>query len=103
MSVPRPAPVTNEMLEDCLQAVHRLEGQGRTGALEEIAAFARIAPATARQVLGELQARGLVQNGKPDDVSLTDEGRRQASGVLRRHRLSERLFVDILGLPWDRV
>ena len=98
-----PSALTNEMLEDCLQAVHRLEGQGRTAALEEVAAFARIASATARQVLDELQARGLVQNGKPDDVSLTDEGRRQASGVLRRHRLSERLFADILGLPWDRV
>lgn len=97
-----PAP-TDEMLEDCLQAVHRLETQGRTADLQELAAFARIPPASAGQVLGELEARGLVQNGKPDCVRLTEEGRRQAAGVLRRHRLSERLFADILGLPWDRV
>jgi len=95
--------LTDEMLEDCLQAVHRLQGQGRTADLKEVAAFARITPAAASHVLGELQARGLVQNGTPDNVTLTDEGRRQAAGVLRRHRLSERLFADILGLPWDRV
>lgn len=95
--------LTDEMLEDCLQAVHRLEGQGCAASVQEVAAFAGITPASVHRALGELQTRGLVQNGKPDCVSLTEEGRRQAAGVLRRHRLSERLFADILGLPWDRV
>ncbi len=99
----RPPALTDEMLEDCLQAVHRLEGKGDTAAMNEVAAFARITPATAGRVLVELQARGLVQNGTPDSVTLTEEGRRQAAGILRRHRLSERLFADILGMPWDRV
>ena len=99
---PTPPP-SDEMLEDCLQAVQRLEGQGRAANLQEVAAFAGITPASAIQAVGELLVRGLVQNGKPDCVSLTQEGRRQAAGVLRRHRLSERLFADILGLPWDRV
>ena len=98
-----PPAVTDEILEDCLQAVHRLEGQGRVADPKEVAVFARITPASADQALGELQTRGLVQNGHPDTVSLTEEGRRQAVGLLRRHRLSERLFADILGLPWDRV
>jgi DtxR family transcriptional regulator, Mn-dependent transcriptional regulator len=99
---PSPAP-TDEMLEDCLQAVQRLEGQGRVVDLKDVADFARITPAFAGQALEELEARGLVQNGTPNCVSLTEEGQRQAAGVLRRHRLSERLFADILGLPWDRV
>lgn len=100
--VETPAP-TVEMLEDCLQAVHRLEGQGGGASLREVAAFARITPAVADQALRDLQARGLVQKGAGDAVLLTEEGRRQAAGILRRHRLSERLFADILGLPWDRV
>ncbi len=98
-----PSAMTDEMLEDCLQAVYRLEGQGRSADLGEVAAFARIAPVTAQGALRELQVRGLVENGQPGCVALTEEGRRQARGVLRRHRLSERLFADILGLPWDRV
>jgi DtxR family Mn-dependent transcriptional regulator len=98
-----PPAITDEMLEDCLQAIHRLEGQARTADLTEVAAFARITPASASRALGELQARGLLQNGTPDRATLTAEGRRHAMGVVRRHRLSERLFADILGLPLDRV
>ena len=103
MHLPHPAPPTDEVLEDCLQAIHRLEGQGGAANLREVAAFARITPATASEALRDLQDRGLVLNGQPGSVSLTGEGRRQAAGVLRRHRLSERLFADVLGLPWDRV
>jgi DtxR family Mn-dependent transcriptional regulator len=103
MASPRPTALTDELLEDCLQAVHRLEAPGCGARLEDVAAFARVTPAAVRDALGELEARGLVQNGPPGGVTLTGEGRRQAIGILRRHRLSERLFADILGLPWDRV
>ena len=103
MPSPRPTPLSDEVLEDCLQAVHRLEGAGRGEGLGRVAAFARVTEAAAREALQELGARGLVQNGQPGGLTLTPEGRRQAVGILRRHRLSERLFADILGLPWDRV
>ncbi len=103
MASPRPAAMTDEILEDCLQAVHRLEAAGRGADVGEVAAFARVTPATTHDAFQELQARGLLQNGQPGGVTLTGEGRRQALGILRRHRLSERLFADILGLPWDRV
>ncbi len=103
MPRPHPASVTDEMLEDCLQALHRLEGQRRAAAPEDVADFARTTPATAIAALRELETRGLLQNGGPGNITLTDEGRRQAAGILRRHRLSERLFADVLGLSWDRV
>jgi DtxR family Mn-dependent transcriptional regulator len=96
-------PVTDEMLEDCLQAVHRLESRGCPADVAAMATFARISPETAQQVLAELESRGLVANGQPERVALTAEGERLAAGVLRRHRLSERLFADLLGMPWDRV
>jgi DtxR family Mn-dependent transcriptional regulator len=91
------------MLEDCLQAIHRLDGQGRPADPAEVATFAHLTPAAAAQALHELEARGLLQDGSSGTVALTEEGRRQAAGIVRRHRLSERLFADILGLPWDRV
>ena len=103
MASPRPTALTDEILEDCLQAVHRLEEPGRGADLGGVAAFARVTPDVVRDALRELASRGLVENGQPGGVTLTGEGRRQAAGILRRHRLSERLFADILGLPWDRV
>jgi DtxR family Mn-dependent transcriptional regulator len=103
MTLPRPTAPTDELLEDCLQAVHRLEAPGLGARTEDVAGFARVTVAAVRDALEELAARGLVKNGLPQGVTLTDEGRRLAAGILRRHRLSERLFADILGLPWDRV
>jgi DtxR family Mn-dependent transcriptional regulator len=94
--------VTDEILEDCLQAVQRSADQGRAATPEDITAFARISSPTADAALRELRVRGLLE-AKTDHLALSDEGRRQAAAVLRRHRLSERLLTDVLGLPWDRV
>jgi DtxR family Mn-dependent transcriptional regulator len=97
-----PSGLTDEILEDCLQALHRLEAQGRSVAAD-VAAFAQLTPEVADHALHELEARGLVAPDGPEQIRLTPEGTRQAAGVIRRHRLSERLFADVLGLPWDRV
>jgi DtxR family Mn-dependent transcriptional regulator len=36
-------------------------------------------------------------------LHLTDSGRDYATAVLRRHRLAERLLVDVLKVPWSQV
>jgi DtxR family transcriptional regulator, Mn-dependent transcriptional regulator len=36
-------------------------------------------------------------------LALTDTGRTRALTLLRRHRLTERLFTDLLGLDWVRA
>jgi len=33
---------------------------------------------------------------------LTDKGRTLAISVMRKHRLAERLLVDVIGLPWRK-
>jgi DtxR family Mn-dependent transcriptional regulator len=94
--------VTDEILEDCLQAVQRSAEQGRPATAADVTAFARIPASTAEAALRELRVRGLLDS-EAGGLALSDEGRRQAAAVIRRHRLSERLLTDVLGLPWDRV
>jgi DtxR family Mn-dependent transcriptional regulator len=36
-------------------------------------------------------------------LELTDEGRRLATRVMRKHRLAERLLTDVIGLDWEDV
>ena len=36
-------------------------------------------------------------------LHLTDKGRSLATTVVRRHRLAERLLVDVIGLEWEKV
>jgi DtxR family transcriptional regulator, Mn-dependent transcriptional regulator len=95
--------VSDEVLEDCLQAVHRSALDNSATTIETIAAFARISPALTEAALGELGARGLLEDGYPRRITLTPDGVRMAAGVVRRHRLSERLLTDVLGVPWDRA
>lgn len=36
-------------------------------------------------------------------IELTDEGRALATDVLRKHRLAERLLIDVIGLEWSQA
>ncbi len=48
-----------------------------------------------RETLEMLRSQGLV-SGEGKDVGFTEEGREEARRVIRRHRLAERLFHDVV-------
>ena len=89
--------------EDFLQAVYRLQertGVARTG---ELVKTLKVVPGTVTNTVERLERRGLVTHEAYRGVKLTDKGRSIALRVLRRHRLSERLLSDILGIEQNRV
>ncbi len=47
-----------------------------------------------------LVAEGLVEQRPGREIHLTASGRPLAEALVRRHRLAERMLVDILGIPW---
>ena len=53
-------------------------------------------------VLSELEKSGLV-NISGLSIALTTDGRAYALPVIRRHRIAERLLVDVLGMPFDAI
>ena len=46
---------------------------------------------------------GYVELHGDRSLHLTDKGRSLATTVVRRHRLAERLLVDVIGLEWEKV
>ncbi len=57
-------------------------------------------PAAVSEVILRLEADGYItRDGRV--ITLTDEGRAVATAVIRRHRLAERLLVDIIGISWS--
>jgi DtxR family Mn-dependent transcriptional regulator len=59
-----------------------------------------LAAATVSEGIKRLVGDGLVSVEGSRDIKLTVEGRRVAETLVRRHRLAERMLVDILGIPW---
>jgi DtxR family Mn-dependent transcriptional regulator len=60
----------------------------------------KVSRPTATQTLQKLAADGLVTQDRAEGVRLTKEGERQTEGLLRRHRLAERLMFDVLGMDF---
>jgi len=58
---------------------------------------------TVSETVARMERDGLVKVSDSRRLSLTDEGMRQATRVMRKHRLAECLLVDVIGLPWEEV
>ena len=86
--------------QEYLEALHHLEAKGRPVRLVSIANRLRVSSSAVGEMLKRLQQQGLVERTSDQGAMLTEKGRREASRMVRRHRLAERFLVDILGLPW---
>ena len=83
-----------------LKTIYNLEwrnGSARTG---DIAKILKITPGSVTNTLEVLEGKGLVVREPYKGVNLTADGRKLALSVFRRHRLAERLLVDLLGMGW---
>ncbi|MDO4258989.1 MAG: metal-dependent transcriptional regulator [Actinomycetaceae bacterium] len=58
---------------------------------------------TVSQTVGRMERDGLLHVMGDRRLELSDEGRAKAIEVLRKHRLAERLLVDVIGLKWVDV
>lgn len=54
------------------------------------------------QVILQMEIQGLIRL-EQNVVLLTAEGEVAASNIIRNHRLAERLFTDVLGMPIDKI
>ncbi|MGH2750660.1 MAG: metal-dependent transcriptional regulator [Actinomycetota bacterium] len=92
----------NPASKEYLEAVYELEEEGRRIVQARIGERLGLAPATVSEGIKRLIAEGYVRVEGTRDLVLTDEGRLVASTLVRRHRLAERMLVDILGIPWHQ-
>ncbi|HEX2051255.1 MAG TPA: metal-dependent transcriptional regulator [Actinomycetota bacterium] len=91
----------NPASKEYLEAVYELEEEGRRVVQARISERLGLAPATVSEGVKRLVADGYVRmDGR--EVVLTDGGRAVAETLVRRHRLAERMLVDILGIPWHQ-
>ena len=86
--------------EEYLQAVYTLADEGGQVIGARLAEFLRITPAAVSEMVHRLERDGLLQLDERKEVRFTERGYAAASSIVRRHRLAERMLVDLLGYEW---
>jgi DtxR family Mn-dependent transcriptional regulator len=89
----------NPASKEYLEAIYELGEEGQRVVQARIGERLGLAAATVSEGVKRLVADGHV-TVEHRDIALTASGRTLAETLVRRHRLAERMLVDILGIPW---
>jgi DtxR family transcriptional regulator, Mn-dependent transcriptional regulator len=90
-------------VEDYLKAIYQLSPEGQPAATNDIAHLLELSAPSVTGMVKRLSEHGLLEHVPYRGVQLTDEGRRAALRMVRRHRLIEAYLVEFLGYSWDAV
>ncbi len=86
-----------------LRTVFELEEEGIVPLRARIAERLHQSGPTVSQTVARMERDGLLTVQGDRHLELTSQGRLLATRVMRKHRLAERLLVDVIGLEWEDV
>jgi len=86
-----------------LRTVFELEEEGIVPLRARIAERLGHSGPTVSQTVARMERDGLLTLADDRHLELSAEGRQRAVRVMRKHRLAERLLVDVIGLEWEYV
>lgn len=90
-------------VEEYLETIYNMAMEDETVIGARLAERFNVSPPTVTEMLKRLVKQGYVEMNNKRHVALTEAGIQAAEGVLRRHRLTERFLVDMLGMQWHEV
>src|SRR3954467_2115954 len=90
-------------VEEYLETILELEESGIPPMRARLVERLGVSAPAVSETVGRLARAGYVTPDEQRVVHLTDEGRGYATSIMRRHRLAERLLVDVLQVPWHQV
>ncbi len=89
-------------VEEYLETIFALEEEGIPVIQARLAERLGKAAPSVSEMLDRLEADDLIVRSSRR-IAMTEKGDALARGVVRKHRLAERLLVDIIGLDWDKA
>src|SRR3989440_11906043 len=90
-------------VEEYLETIYNMNMEDEVVIGARLAEKFRVAPPTVTEMLKRLVRDGYVEMDNKRLVTLTEAGNQAAEAGLRRHRLTERFLVDMLGMQWHQV
>lgn len=86
-----------------LRTIYELGEEGVPPLRARIAERLNQSGPTVSQTVARMERDGLVSVHPDRQLELSEHGRQLAEQVMRKHRLAERLLVDVIGLDWPLV
>ena len=86
-----------------LRTIYELVEEGIVPLRARIAERLHQSGPTVSQTVARMERDGLLTVEGDRHLQLTGQGERLAVRVMRKHRLAERLLVDVIGLDWELV
>jgi DtxR family transcriptional regulator, Mn-dependent transcriptional regulator len=93
----------HDTTEEYLEQIIELEEEGVTPLRARLVERLGLSAASVSETVGRLVDNGYVEMNDDRSLGLTGKGRSLATTVVRRHRLAERLLLDVIGLEWEKV
>ena len=91
-------------VEEYLETIYELEEAGIVPMRARIVERLGVSAPSVSETVKRLEREGyLTLEPSSKAMVLTESGRKYATDMVRRHRLAERLLVDVLHVPWHQV
>ncbi|CAG5081115.1 metal-dependent transcriptional regulator [Parvicella tangerina] len=89
--------------ENYLKAMYTISEQTGDVAAVELSKHLNIKMPTVNSMMRKLAERGLVKYESYKPYQLTEEGKKQAALIIRKHRLTEMFLVEKMNFGWEEV
>lgn len=86
-----------------LRTIFELEEEGVIPLRARIAERLGQSGPTVSQTVSRMERDGLLSVEGDRHLELSEQGRAMATRVMRKHRLSECLLIEVIGVPWEDV
>ncbi len=95
--------ILSATVEEYLETIYNLSMEYELVIGARLAERFHVSAPTVTEMLKRLVRDGYIEMDNKRHVTLTEAGNKAAEAVLRRHRLTERFLVDMLGMQWHQV
>jgi len=95
--------VPTPVMESYLETIYNLTMEGEVVIAARLAERFHITPPSVSETLRRMVEHGYIALDRRKQITLSEDGRALAESGLRRHRLLERMLVDVFHLDWTEA
>jgi len=93
----------SENVENYLKGIYTLESKEGRVTTSSLSEQLQVSAASVSEMIKKLADEGSVHHTPYKGVALTEEGKKRAIRIVRRHRLWEVFLVEVLKYKWDEI